>query len=76
MEEAQKIVEDTISSKPVVVFSKSYCPFCVKVKDLLRNEVKVPEDKLAVVELESREDCNVIQAYLKEKTGASSVSVM
>lgn len=73
MESAQGFVETTISSKPVVVFSKTYCPFCVKVKELFQNDIKVPADKIAVVEIESMPDCAAIQAVLKEKTGASSV---
>lgn len=74
MEAAKKFVEETIKSKPVVVFSKTYCPFCVKAKNLLKEVVKVPADKMAVIELEDRPDCGDIQAYLKELTGASSVS--
>jgi len=76
MEEAQKLVQTTIASKPVVVFSKSYCPFCVKVRNLFQNDLKIPEDKLEIMEIESRPDCSSIQAYLKELTGASSVSIV
>lgn len=72
MEAAQKFVDETINSNPVVVFSKSYCPFCVKANNLLKS--LVPENKLTVIQLEDRPDCNPIQAYLKEVTGASSVS--
>lgn len=73
MESAKCFVETTISSKPVVVFSKSYCPFCVKAKNLFQQEIQIPADKIAVVEIESMPDCDAIQAVLKEKTGASSV---
>lgn len=76
MEGAQKFVETTINSKPVVVFSKTYCPFCVKVKKLFQEEIKVPADKMTVVEIENMPDCSAIQAVLKEITGASSVSVI
>lgn len=72
MEAAQKFVDETIGSKPVVVFSKSYCPYCVKAKKLLND--LVPDDKMLVIELENRPDCNSVQSYLKEITGASSVS--
>lgn len=75
MEGAQKFVETTISSKPVVVFSKTYCPFCVKVKDLFNNDIKVPADKIVVVEIENMPDCSAIQSVLKDITGASSVSI-
>lgn len=73
--EVKKLVDETIASKPVVIFSKTYCPYCVKVKKLFQDEIKIPSDKLVVMELESRPDCAEIQAYLKELTGASSVSV-
>lgn len=72
--EVSKFVEDTIKSKPVVIFSKTYCPFCVKVKDLFANTLKYPTEKTEVIELEDRPDCAEIQAKLKEITGASSVS--
>lgn len=74
MEAVKNFVDETIKSKPVVVFSKSYCPFCVKVKNLIKDELKVSEDKYTFVELESRSDCSDVQTYLKELTGASSVS--
>lgn len=74
MEDAKKLVETTINSKPVVVFSKTYCPFCVKAKNLLVEDIKVPADKIAILEIESRPDCSAIQAALKDITGASSVS--
>lgn len=73
--DAKKVVDTTIASKPVVVFSKSYCPFCVKVRKLFQEEIKVPGDKLEILEMENRPDCSALQAYLKELTGASSVSI-
>lgn len=75
MEEAKKFVESTISSKPVVVFSKSYCPFCVKIMKLFQEDLAIPDDKLEILQIEDRPDCADLQAYLKEKTGASSVSI-
>lgn len=74
MAEVKGLVDSTINSKPVVVFSKTYCPFCVKVIDLFQKEIKVPADKLEIMQLEDRPDHPAIQAYLKELTGASSVS--
>lgn len=32
----QTSIKSLISSKPVYVFSKSYCPFCVSAKNLIR----------------------------------------
>lgn len=75
MEQVKKFVDETIKSKPVVVFSKTYCPFCVKAKNLLKDDLKVAADKMTIIELEDRSDCSDVQAYLKELTGASSVCI-
>lgn len=73
MDESVKIfVDDAISTHKVVVFSKTYCPYCKKAKELL-SKYPIKEDQLEVIELEKRPDCAQIQAYLKELTGASSV---
>ncbi|PHU27611.1 Glutaredoxin [Capsicum chinense] len=61
--------KEIVSANPVVVFSKTYCPFCVSVKDLLA--------KLGVsfkaVELDSEKDGSEIQAALVEWTGQRTV---
>lgn len=72
-EAAKKFVDETIQNNPVAVFSKTYCPYCVKAKNLLTESYSIPNSKIAIVELENRQDCNAIQGYLKELTGASSV---
>ena len=72
-EAAKKLVDQTIQKNPVVVFSKSYCPYCTKAKRLLTDSYTIPTGKISIVEIEDREDCDAIQAYLKELTGASSV---
>merc|ERR1712055_531521 len=63
-------VDECISSKSVVVFSKSYCPFC----DMAKNALKQGgiTDYL-LIELENREDCNEIQDYLQKLTGGRTV---
>ena len=53
------------------VFSKTYCPFCVKAKRAL--ETVLPREKISVMELESRPDCADIQDYLMSITGGRSV---
>lgn len=73
MDESVKLfVDDAIASHRVVVFSKTYCPFCKKAKELLA-QYPIKKEQLEVIELEKRPDCAQIQAYLKELTGASSV---
>eukprot|EP00775_Hariotina_reticulata_P007690 gene7690-7890_t len=57
----------------VVVFSKSYCPFCRKAKEAL-GQLLYPDD-ITVVELDqmSDEDASAIQAVMQELTGAHTV---
>ncbi|KAJ4831493.1 hypothetical protein Tsubulata_004724 [Turnera subulata] len=61
--------KELVSSNSVVVFSKSYCPFCVSVKKLL--------DQLGAnyktVELDLEGDGSEIQAALAEWTGQRTV---
>lgn len=56
------------------VFSKSYCPYCVKAKDAIRSALGQPGVAATTVwELDERDDGAAIQAYLGKKTGASTV---
>lgn len=66
-------VNSTIDRYKVAVFSKTYCPYCVRAKDILAS-YQIKEDCLEIIELEKRPDCSQIQSYLKEITGASTVS--
>ncbi|KAG9509118.1 hypothetical protein GZH46_02372, partial [Fragariocoptes setiger] len=72
-EQAKQSVDSTLASKPVVIFSKTYCPYCVKAIDLFTKTYSLGEDKLTIIQLENRSDCAAIQEYLKQITGASSV---
>ncbi|KAJ4919678.1 hypothetical protein JOQ06_026326 [Pogonophryne albipinna] len=58
-----------IDSNQVMVFSKSYCPYCVKVKDLFK-ELKL---EFNVMELDLIEDGTNYQDMLLEMTGQKSV---
>merc|ERR1711879_56478 len=62
-------VDDAIANNPVVVFSKSYCPYCRRAKGLL-NELGA---KAFVLELDIDPRGRSIQAYLQEKTGQRTV---
>merc|ERR1712129_315440 len=66
---AAAFVDEAISSDEVVMFSKSWCPFCTKAKKAL-DSIKV---KYTVIEIENRKDMDEIQNYMKAKTGARSV---
>ncbi|KAJ6645201.1 Glutaredoxin-C4 [Pseudolycoriella hygida] len=64
-----QFVRDTIAQNKVVIFSKSYCPYCTMAKEQFK-KLSFP---FFTVELENREDCSQIQAVLGEMTGATSV---
>lgn len=71
----RQIVEDAVADNPVVIFSKSYCPYCARVKtDIAKSGKKVAGNVQAyVIELDQRQDGAAIQNYLVEKTGQSTV---
>lgn len=66
-------VEQQVSSNKVVVFSKSYCPFCKKAKEALKS---VGLEDYLVIELDQRDDGDAIQDALQKITGARSVGVV
>lgn len=82
-------VREAIAKDMVVIFSKSYCPYCtmakkvsVKVQDDLRTHPMTPVllqefeklgQKFTAIEIENRADCDEIQGVLGEMTGAKSV---
>ena len=49
-----------IQGKPVFVVSKSYCPFCVKGKNVLKKYNIKPEN-IEIIEIEKDPDMNEIQ---------------
>ena len=66
----KEFVDQKIAEQKVVVFSKSYCPYCIKAKNILK---KYNIEDLLIIELEDREDCDEIQDYLQKITGARTV---
>ncbi|KAI9098866.1 thioredoxin-like protein [Phlyctochytrium arcticum] len=62
-------VDSALTSTPVMVYSKTYCPYCDKAKELLSHKGV----KYTSVELDSVTDGEKMHAYLKEKTGQTSV---
>ncbi|VDK55032.1 unnamed protein product [Cylicostephanus goldi] len=61
---AKSFVDGLLKSHKVVVFSKSYCPYCHKAKAALES-CNVKPDAMAWIEIEDRPDCAQIQDYLK-----------
>lgn len=62
-------IQGLIDSNQVMVFSKSYCPYCLQVKDLF-NELNVPCN---VLELDLIDDGTNYQDMLLEMTGQKTV---
>ncbi|ETI38659.1 glutaredoxin [Phytophthora nicotianae CJ01A1] len=69
MVSAKETVEAKISSTPVVVYSKSYCPYCAKTKTLLTQLGA----KYDVVELDQINGGSEQQDALEQITGQSTV---
>lgn len=69
MSAVKQFVDNLLATKKVVVFSKSYCPYCARAKTALQTYNLSPE-VLEWLEIEKRDDCNEIQDYMQELTGA------
>ncbi|OMO59213.1 Glutaredoxin [Corchorus capsularis] len=61
--------KEIVSANPVVVFSKSYCPYCVSVKQLLQKL----DASFKAIELDNESDGSEIQSALAEWTGQRTV---
>lgn len=66
-------LEESAWNFQVVVFSKSYCPYCNKAKKAL-NSFPLKNDAIEVIEINKRNDCEEIQDYMQQLTGARYVS--
>ncbi|CAN6840414.1 unnamed protein product [Brassica oleracea] len=64
-----EFVHKTISSHKIVIFSKSYCPYCRRAKSVFSELDQVPH----VVELDEREDGLNVQSALGEIVGRRTV---
>ncbi|BGP28843.1 hypothetical protein JCM10296v2_000579 [Rhodotorula toruloides] len=69
---AKETVESLIQS-PVVVFSKSYCPYCTEAKNILSSLGQ--SSRMKVLELNQEQNGSAIQQYLAERVGAAKVTV-
>ncbi len=68
---AQSVVTKALQDNLVMVFSKTYCPHCLRAKRVL--DAELGKSKYVVMELENRSDCAAIQDYLRQLTGARTV---
>ncbi|KAI0005539.1 glutaredoxin [Russula compacta] len=64
-------VNQTIAENKVVIFSKSFCPYCGSAKDLFAT--RFPDVHVKVLELDLRDDGPEIQGYLSQLTNQRSV---
>ncbi|KAG2446535.1 hypothetical protein HYH02_008522 [Chlamydomonas schloesseri] len=68
--EAINEIKQAVASHKVLVYSKTYCPYCVKAKNALNQFIP---GKYTVVELEDRPDMDAMQDALLDITGGRSV---
>eukprot|EP01134_Creolimax_fragrantissima_P001691 CFRG1691T1 len=69
MVSARERVEKLIAENTVMVFSKSYCPYCTKTKQLLKKEGV----EYALFELDQDDDGSALQAALQQISGQRTV---
>eukprot|EP01126_Amoeba_proteus_P032395 TRINITY_DN3159_c0_g1_i2.p1 TRINITY_DN3159_c0_g1~~TRINITY_DN3159_c0_g1_i2.p1 ORF type:complete len:149 (-),score=8.52 TRINITY_DN3159_c0_g1_i2:12-458(-) len=67
--EYRQFIEDTVKSHPVVIFSKSYCPYCRRAKSTIEST----GNSYYAVELDLRADGSTIQSVLHQMTGQRTV---
>eukprot|EP01052_Picozoa_sp_SAG31_P007660 SAG31_NODE_368_length_16798_cov_20.422780_13_plen_70_part_00 len=65
---AGAVVGATLAQGPVVVFSKTYCPFCDQTKKLF-GSIGALKESPVVLELDIRDDGEAIQDELHRMTG-------
>eukprot|EP01138_Halocafeteria_seosinensis_P011324 gb/GECG01011567.1/.p1 GENE.gb/GECG01011567.1/~~gb/GECG01011567.1/.p1 ORF type:complete len:106 (+),score=21.84 gb/GECG01011567.1/:1-318(+) len=70
MASEKDMVQEMINNNKVIVFSKTWCPFCTKAKNVFKN---YPEVSPYYVELDQREDGGKIQSSVQEITGQRTV---
>lgn len=61
-----------LSKSPVVIFSKSYCPFSKKLKHLLKTEYHISPEPI-IIELDTHENGEELQQHIGEQTGRFTV---
>eukprot|EP00593_Proboscia_inermis_P013916 CAMPEP_0171305350 /NCGR_PEP_ID=MMETSP0816-20121228/15177_1 /TAXON_ID=420281 /ORGANISM="Proboscia inermis, Strain CCAP1064/1" /LENGTH=100 /DNA_ID=CAMNT_0011786111 /DNA_START=45 /DNA_END=347 /DNA_ORIENTATION=- len=74
MTDIETYVNNTIGSNEVVIFSKSYCPYCNQTKDLFTS--KYPNVQTKIIEMNGKteiSDGSSMQQYLATRTGQRTV---
>ncbi|KAK7115800.1 hypothetical protein V1264_001612 [Littorina saxatilis] len=76
MSNVASLIDGKIKSKKVMVFSKTYCPFCTKAKkvfDQLLKDGTLSTEDYEVMEIENDPNCEAMQSELEKLTGGRSV---
>jgi glutaredoxin 3 len=78
MANTKATVEGKIAGKKVMVFSKSYCPYCKLGKKTLEAYLgkELNSDDYEVWEIENESNCGEIQSVLGSITGGQTVSIV
>ncbi|CAI5744252.1 unnamed protein product [Peronospora destructor] len=69
IEPSKASITDAITKEKVLMFSKTHCPFCARVKEIF----DVLDTKYEVMELDTRDDGAEIQMLLLDITGQRTV---
>mmetsp|Transcript_23466 Transcript_23466/g.28208 ORF Transcript_23466/g.28208 Transcript_23466/m.28208 type:complete len:139 (+) Transcript_23466:104-520(+) len=74
-ENAETFISQSIQDNSVIVFSKSYCPYCRRTKSLLSDITKSTDIDVQIVELDLQQenDGQLIQSELLRLTGQRTV---
>merc|ERR1712241_312629 len=65
-------IKNAIPSTPVVLVSKSYCPYSLRAKYILES-YGVDDSKMKIFNIEREPNMNEIQSYMSQITGDSTV---
>lgn len=66
-------VKEMIDEKDIFIASKTYCPYCRATLKTMFKDLKVPESKALVLQLNEMDDGAEIQEALREITGQTTV---
>ncbi|KAG8202265.1 hypothetical protein GWM34_02840, partial [Candida africana] len=72
--QTEKEIEHTINSHKIVIYSKTYCPFCDQTKHLLNEQY--PQESYEVINLNILDDGLTIQNQLYANTGQYMVPII
>mmetsp|Transcript_63264 Transcript_63264/g.131625 ORF Transcript_63264/g.131625 Transcript_63264/m.131625 type:complete len:248 (+) Transcript_63264:1-744(+) len=73
VEQINARVDQHIAGAPVAMFSFTTCPFCLKAKSLLAEEMGVKPENVQVIECDEDPEGNAIRAVLGKRTGRTSM---